>query len=601
MIGAFEHTGEVGMDAAVGRREFLISKIWLQAVVLVVLCGFFVLGLLAYRTYVAHPPVPARVVDDRGATLFTGSEVSQGQQVFLNNGLMEYGSVFGHGAYLGPDYTADYLRRAANIVRARYGGPSSDAAARKTIQDFRTNRYDSKTGTLRFTAGESAAFRQLVPYYSAFFSDPTTEHGLHADAITDPTKLRNLTAFFAWTAWAAAATRPGKNYSYTNNWPSEPRVDNKPTANAIVWSVLSLIALLGGIGLLFGAFGRWGRALGWHGREQATLSFRSPGDVALTPGQRATAWFFFVMAALFLIQTLVGAAAQHYRADIDNFFGFDLAKVFPYNLMRTWHVQLAIFWVATSFVAAGIFLAPMIARREPRHQDKLAFGLLGALAVVVFGTPIGSYLAVHGVLESAAANWFGLQGFEYLDLARLWQILLTIGLVVWVVMLYRVLRVRLKGEQVGNMPWLFFLAACAIPAFSAVGLIARTGDNFTTTEVWRFWVVHLWVEDFLERLTPVMVAYMFALLGVVRERLALTVVFLDIVLYSVGGVIGTMHHLYFSGEPAEHMALGAFFSAGEVIPLTFLTVEAWSFLQLGAAQESRSSVPFPHRWAVMFL
>ena len=269
--------------------------------------------------------------------------------------------------------------------------------------------------------------------------------------------------------------------------------------------------------------------------------------------------------------------------------------------MRTWHVQLAIFWVATSFVAAGIFLAPMIARREPKHQGKLAFALLGALAVVVFGTLIGSFLGIHGVLEDAASNWFGLQGFEYLDLARLWQVLLSIGLVVWVVMLWRVLRRRLAGEHPGNMPWLFFLAACAIPAFYAVGLIARTGDNFTTTEFWRFWVVHLWVEDFLELFTTVMVAYMFVLLGVVRERVALTVVFLDIILYSVGGVIGTMHHLYFSGEPAEHMALGAFFSAAEVIPLTFLTVEAWSFLQLGAAQESRSQTPFPHRWAVMFL
>jgi nitric oxide reductase subunit B len=368
----------------------------------------------------------------------------------------------------------------------------------------------------------------------------------------------------------------------------------------IVWSVLSLIALLGGVGLLFAAFGRW-RFLGWHGREQATLSFRSPGDVALTPGQRATAWFFFVMAALFVLQTLVGAASQHYRAEVTDFFGLDLAKVFPYNLMRTWHVQLAIFWVATSFVAAGIFLAPMIARREPRRQGTLAFALLGALAVVVFGTLIGSYLGIHGVLTRTASNWFGLQGFEYLDLARLWQVLLSVGLGVWVFMLWRVLRRRLAVEHPGNMPWLFFLAACAIPAFYAVGLIAQTGDEFTTTEFWRFWVVHLWVEDFLELFTTVMVAYMFVLLGVVREKVALTVVFLDILLYSIGGVIGTMHHLYFSGEPAEHMALGAFFSAAEVIPLTFLTVEAWSFLQLGAQQEARSSVPFPHRWAVMFL
>ena len=180
------------------------------------------------------------------------------------------------------------------------------------------------------------------------------------------------------------------------------------------------------------------------------------------------------MGALFVIQTFVGAASQHYRADIVSFFGFDLAAIFPYNLMRTWHVQLAIFWVATSFVAAGIFLAPMIARREPKHQGKLAFALLGALAVVVFGTLIGSFLGIHGVLEGAASNWFGLQGFEYLDLARIWQVLLSIGLVIWVVMLFRVLRGRLRGEHPGNMPWLFFLAACAIPAFYAVGLIART-------------------------------------------------------------------------------------------------------------------------------
>jgi nitric oxide reductase subunit B len=583
------------------RRGLLVSRVWVQATLLVVVCGFFILGLLAYRTYMAHPPVPKQVVDSDGRVVYTGRDIQKGQQVFLHNGLMEYGSAFGHGAYLGPDFTADYLRRSSDLVRRSHGGAASDSAARKTITDLRTNRYDESTQTLTLTSSQAEAFRRLVPHYSRFFSDPTTVHGLRHDAITDRVELRQLTAFFAWTAWAASTNRPGHDYSYTNNWPPEPRVDNKPTANVVVWSVLSLIALLGGIGLLFGAFGRWGRNLGWHGREQATLSFRSPGDVALTPAQRATAWFFFVMAALFLIQTLVGAAAQHYRAEIDSFFGFDLAKLFPYNLMRTWHVQLALFWVATSFVAAGIFLAPMIARREPRHQGKLAFALLGALAVVVFGTLIGSYLGVHGVLKDAASNWFGLQGFEYLDLARLWQVLLSIGLFVWVFMLWRVLRRRLASEHPGNMPWLFFLAACAIPAFYAVGLIARTGDNFTTTEFWRFWVVHLWVEDFLELFTTVMVAYMFVLLGVVREKIALTVVFLDILLYSIGGVVGTMHHLYFSGEPAEHMALGAFFSAAEVLPLTFLTVEAWSFLQLGAAQESRSQLPFPHRWAVMFL
>ena len=573
------------------RRGLLVSRVWIQATLLVVLCGFFILGLLAYRTYMAHPPVPKRGPRFAGARPLHRPGHPEGPA-----GLPAQRA---HGVRVGV--------RPRRVSRARLHRrlPAPVLGSRQALLDgsriSARTATTSTTQTLTLTSAQADAFRRLVPHYSRFFSDPKTEHGLRAKAITDPVQLRQLTAFFAWTAWAASTNRPGHNYSYTNNWPPEPRVDNKPTANVVVWSVLSLIALLGGIGLLFGAFGRWGRNLGWHGREQATLSFRPPGEVALTPAQRATAWFFFVMAALFLLQTLVGAASQHYRAEIDGFFGFDLAKLFPYNLMRTWHVQLALFWVATSFVAAGIFLAPMIARREPRHQGKLAFALLGALAVVVFGTLIGSYLGVHGVLKDAASNWFGLQGFEYLDLARLWQVLLSVGLFVWVFMLWRVLRRRLAAEHPGNMPWLFFLAACAIPAFYAVGLIARTGDNFTTTEFWRFWVVHLWVEDFLELFTTVMVAYMFVLLGVVRERIALTVVFLDIVLYSVGGVVGTMHHLYFSGEPAEHMALGAFFSAAEVLPLTFLTVEAWSFLQLGAAQQSRSQTPFPHRWAVMFL
>jgi nitric oxide reductase subunit B len=229
------------------RREFLISKTWIQIALLVVVCGFFVLGLLAYRTYMAQPPVPERVVDEGGATLFTADDVSKGQQVFLHNGLMEYGSVFGHGAYLGPDYTADYLRRAADSVRESHGGAAADSAARRTIEEFRTNRYDEGSGTLTFTAGQAAAFRELVTYYGDFFSDPKTEHGLRRRAITDEGQQRQLTAFFAWTAWAAAANRPGHDYSYTNNWPSEPRVDNRPTANVIVWSVLSLVALLGGI------------------------------------------------------------------------------------------------------------------------------------------------------------------------------------------------------------------------------------------------------------------------------------------------------------------------------------------------------------------
>ena len=581
------------------KQNLLVSKGWIQAVALVMLFGFFIMGLLAYRTYTDEPPIPAQVVDANGKVLFTGQDITAGQEIFLKNGLMEYGSIFGHGAYLGPDFTADYLHRAAEMAVDYYGGTSSDAARQRTIDDFKTNRYDRATGVLIYSAAQTDAFQKLTAYYAGFFGTPTTKFGLRPNAITDPEKIRQLTAFFSWSAWAASTLRPNKDYSYTNNWPPESLVGNHATAETILWSVLSLVALLGGIGLLLAAFGRW-NFLGWHGREEQRILFRPPDEVMLTPAQRSCAWFFFVMALLFFLQTLLGGATQHYRAELSDFFGFDLGRVLPFNIARTWHLQLAIFWVATSFLAAGIFLVPMITGREPRGQSWLSYSLLGALAVVVFGSLAGEYAGISGWIQNGW-SWFGNQGFEYLDLGRFWQILLTIGLFFWVIILLRGLRGRLRMEHMGNMPWLFFFSSLAIPAFYAVGLLARTDSNFTTTDFWRFWVVHLWVEDFLELFTTVMVAYIFVLLGVVHQRVALRLIYLDIVLYSAGGVIGTMHHLYFSGEPAMHMALGAFFSAAEVIPLTFLTVEAWSFLQLGAQQGSQARTPFPHFWAVMFL
>jgi len=130
------------------RRDLLIARGWVQAVLLVLLAGFAVMGILAWQTYEGKPPIAARVVAPGGRIIFTREDVIAGQGVFLRNGLMEYGSIFGHGAYLGPDYTADYLHRAALSVLNSYGGPQSNNATRATIEDFKTNRYDPSTDTL---------------------------------------------------------------------------------------------------------------------------------------------------------------------------------------------------------------------------------------------------------------------------------------------------------------------------------------------------------------------------------------------------------------------------------------------------------------------
>jgi nitric oxide reductase subunit B len=581
-------------------NDELVSRVWVQVTALVLLFGMAILGFLGFRAYTADPPIADQVLTPSGDVLYTGADVTAGQKLFLRHGLMEYGSIFGHGAYLGPDFTADYLHRAGDIATREYGGDSSSTARDRVVSDFKTNRYDAKTDTLTFTAAQATAFTELVGHYGRYFGPDSASQGLLPEAITDPAEVKQLTAFFAWSAWSASTLRPDKDYSYTNNWPPEELVNNTVTADVVVWSVLSLVVLLAGIGALFAAFGRWGGRLGWQGRQADTISFRRPGDVAVTPTQRACAYFFLVVALLFVIQVLVGAATEHFRADLSSFFGFDLGRWLPYNLVRTWHVQLSIFWTATSFLATGLFLAPMISGREPHRQSAMAYGLLGALAVVVFGSLIGELLDIHGWL-SPALHAVGMQGWEYLDLGRVWQLLLTLGLFFWAFMLWRGLRGATRGRSRFALPWLFFVTGLAIPAFYAVGLLTSAESSFTVADFWRFMVVHLWVEDFLEIFTTVLVAYLFVILGVIRRKVALTIIFLDIILYSIGGVVGTMHHLYFSGTAAETMALGAFFSAAEVLPLTFLTVEAWSFLQLGSRQEQSSATPFPHRWAVMFL
>ena len=587
------------VETAVVKRGRLIGKGWIQGVVLVMLFGFTVMGLLAYCTYTDSMPQPQRVVTADGETLFTTEDITEGQKLFQARGLMEYGSILGHGGYLGPDFTAEYLRMEATSIKGQLAARGVDDPATATRDMLRTNRYDPSTGTLVWTDEQVRAYNEAVEHYTAMFGPEAHSHGLKPDLITDPVQVRQITAFFGWTAWGSAAQRPGLDYSYTNNWPPEQLVDNHATGDLMIWSVISLIVLIGGIGIMFAVYGRWSRRIGWRSEESPALSFRQPGEIGLTRSQRVIAWYVFVISALFLVQTLLGALAEHYRADVLSFFGLDLGRILPFSLARTWHVQLSLFWTAIGLLAAGLFLTPFIARREPRKQHVLVWILFGAATAVVVLSCLAEGASQHGL--SWAKGPLLSQQWEYLDLPFVFQVLLTLALFGWVLIIWRAMRGRLHNEHVANMPWLFMFAALAIPAFYAVGMMARTGTHVTVAEFWRFWVVHLWVEDFLELFTTVMVAYVFVLLGVVRERIALGIIFMDVILYSAGGVIGTMHHLYFSGTPVEHMALGAFFSAAEVIPLTFLTVEAWAFMQLGANRQGREAKPFPHRWAVMFL
>ncbi|MEX3611424.1 cbb3-type cytochrome c oxidase subunit I [Rothia sp. LK2588] len=572
---------------------------WVQGLAIVLLLSFTIMAILAMRTYALSMPLPDKIVDERGNTIATSEQITHGQEIFQSRGLQEYGSVLGHGGYLGPDFTAEYLHLTTEHAIEEYRAQGKQEPAQAVQDEWRQNRYNEDSKTLVWTDQQVKEFHRMVDHYNDYLRTQSGENGMFRDALKTDQEIYDTTAFFGWTAWASAAERPDQNYTYTNNWPGEDNVGNKPTAELLVWSTLSLIALIGGIGIIFLIYGRWSRTIGWHGEEAPILDFRQPDDVHLTPSQKAAGLFFITITVLFFLQMMLGALTEHYRVEPDSFYGVDwIAEILPYTVSRTWHLQLSLLWTAGSFLAGGIFVAPLITKKEPKKQGLLTVILFIAVVVVVLGSMAFEWLSQKGLLP--AGSIFS-QQWEFLDLPRVFQVAITAGMFLWIFIVYRTMSQTIKGQRKDTMPWLFLFSGLAIPMFYAVGHMASSGTHISVAEFWRFWVVHLWVEDFLELFTTVMVAYLFVLLGVVRERIAIAIIMMDAILYSFGGVIGTLHHLYFSGTPAEQMAFGAFFSAIEVVPLTFLTVEAWGFMQLGARQYTNKTKPFPHRWAVMFL
>ncbi len=588
-----------------------LSAWWKQGVILTLIIGFSVLIFVAYKAYTDAPPIPSAVVNTRGEMVFTGDDIRKGEQVFLKYGLMENGSIWGHGAYLGPDFSAAYLHDLAVAVsedeaQRLYGRPwadltavERDAVAGEVARLLKRNRYDPETGKLVLTDAEAAAFRRQTAAWGAYFLDPEKNGGLKTNYITDTEELRSLTAFFAWTAWVSTANRPGRNYSYTNNFPFDPLAGNRPDAATYLWSALSLIALLAGTAAVLFAFGKF-NYLGWKGISPAVHPLMFPGTA--TASQKATIKFFVVVTLLFLLQVLVGAAAAHSRAEPGSFYGFNLYDFFPSNILRTWHLQLAVFWIATAYVAGGLLLASSLGETEPRGQAHGVNILFWALVAVVGGSLLGELLGINQLLGSLWF-WFGHQGWEYLDLGRGWQILLAGGLVLWLFLLVRPLSPALKDPERQEIASLFIFAALAIPLFYLPAFFYGSTTNYTVVDNWRFWIIHLWVEGFFELLVTAMVAVTFFRLGVISRQTAARVVYLDAILFLGSGIVGTGHHWYWTGQTHLNMALSAVFSAMEVVPLTLLTLDAWDFIKITKGKESGAGTGpvIPHKWTFYFL
>ncbi|MEJ8839672.1 nitric-oxide reductase large subunit [Ramlibacter sp. AN1133] len=555
---------------------------------LIFVLSFGALGYLGYQIYLTAPPIPKSVVSTDGQVLFTGEQVQRGQQVWLAAGGQQQGSVWGHGAYVAPDWSADWLHREAVALqtlrtKAIAGDASALTAAERGAvagalkEEMRKNTYDAATGTVTVSPQRAQAIRQVADHYSSLFGNDQSfaklreQYAMVENNVPAKADRQALTAFFFWSAWAAATDRPNDpGISYTSNWPHEPLVGNTMTTSAAMWSMVSIILLLAGIAAML-----WLHGAGKHEEEAVPPKADPLLGAKATASMKATRKYFFVVVGLLLLQIAMGAITAHYAVEGTAFFGLPLSEVLPYVTSRTIHTQVGIFWIATAWLATGLYIAPLLGGKEPKFQKLGVDFLFYALLLIVVGSTAFGWL---GSLQRAGTDfsfWIGNQGLEFTSMGRVWQYLLFIGLILWAVLLGRALWPALKtpSESRGLIAMVFLSATC-IGGFYATSLTWGQTTHYSMVEYWRWWLVHLWVEGFFEVFATAVIALIFTKLGLVRASSANRAIVAETIVFLFGGILGTLHHLYWTGTPVSVIAVGSVFSALEVVPLTLIGLEA---------------------------
>jgi len=565
-----------------------MKKLWISFAA-VLLVSFSILGWIGTRIFQEMPPIPRSVTTTDGRTVLGDGDIARGQNVWQSMGGMEVGSIWGHGSYVAPDWTADWLHREASFVLdswataefgKRYDALAAEDQAKlrgRLEQMYRRNDYDAASNSVRIEPVRAQAFEACLQHFSEVFQNGNKAYAIPPGTVRNSERMRELAGFIFWTAWSASSNRPGDTVSYTNNWPYEPLIGNRPTGDAVLWTGVSIIMLLPGICAMV-----WWYASQKEEEREPVPSHDPLRNWKSTPSQRATLKYFWVVSALIVVQMLMGMVTAHYGVEGDGFYGLKISNWLPYTVARTWHVQIGIFWIATAWLAAGLFIGPLVSGYEPKYQSLGVHVLFGALLVIVAGSLTGEWLSVMNKLSDANSFLWGHQGYEYVDLGRGWQILLFVGLLIWLFLVVRAIRPALKsgGEQ-RQLIWLFVMSAGAIGLFYSAGLTWGQHTHLSIVEYWRWWVVHLWVEGFFEVFATTVIAFFFTRLGLIRPALAAKSALLSATIFLAGGIIGTCHHLYFSGTPTVALAWGSVFSALEVVPLALVAYGALDDLRRG--------------------
>jgi nitric oxide reductase subunit B len=560
---------------------------WILLAVAVV--TFAILGWTTDLTYKAAPPFPDRFVSADGTLLISAADIQAGKAGFQKADLMDYGSLYGMGSYFGEDYTAANLVRLAMLTETNI----AKAKTSKALSDLTAEEQASVKAAMQVELQNIDLTKQVATVPDPVAAAITTLRGEIAQSLlrhdfakgwTQAYSLDAKTAmqtadFLIYSSLTTVARRPGTTASWTQNWPFEPLVGNTPTTSTFRWTWISFCFVFFAFGAVLFVFQRY-----LNDPDRAPMDPVLAKFAPLTASQRRIGKYFLVVAAVLLLQILVGSIMAHYYSDRTGFYGIEVDRFLPFNFLRDVHIQSPIVWIGLSWIGAGLFLAPAIGGGEPKGQGFLVDLLFWVTLFIVVGALAGNYLGIMGYIREGWF-WIGNQGLSYIQLGRAWQIGFFAGLVIWSLLVFRAMwPTRIKLAAATRQFWtgqirlehLLWASTVNIAVLYVFGMIPLTGieKSFTIADFWRWWVVHLWVEQSFEFFAAAISAYLLMAVGLVSRRLAETSVFLELILIFLGGVLGTGHHLYWAGEPGLWVPLGTMFSFIEVLPLVLLIIEA---------------------------
>jgi len=572
------------------------KKLWIWLGVIIV-ASFAVLIFFGTEIYRNIPPIPSKIITTDGVVIATSQDIKDGQNVWQSIGGQTVGSIWGHGAYIAPDWNADFLHRESEFILEEfalqdgkdYFTLADEEQAKYLVllqKEVRTNTYNAETDEIIFSPIRAKVHKKLADHYrKLFMNDPEMkelreQYAIQTNAVKDTILMAKMNSFIEWSSWVCVTNRPNEMVSYTNNWPHDPVIGNIPPTALHLWTGFSVLILLIGVGLLVFYYAK-------NEKDEIidVLPKEDPlRNLTVTPSMKATLKYIWVVGILILLQMIAGIITAHYGVEGDGFYGLSLDSLFPQAISRSWHVQLAILWIATSWLATGLYIAPAVSGHEPKYQKFGVNVLFGALVFVVGGSLIGQWLGVMQKFGLENNFLWGHQGYEYLELGRIWQILLLVGLILWLVLMVRALVPALKKKDGDwHLLVLFTLSCVAITLFYGAGLMYGRQTHLAIAEYWRWWVVHLWVEGFFEVFATVVAAFLFTKLGLLKQKSATIAVLFSTIVFLAGGILGTFHHLYFSATPTAILAVGASFSALEIVPLVLIGYEAYHNYQISKA------------------